>query len=415
MGCGILMKIKELNAEKVNYTESIFRQLSNEIKFILDESNMISYISDNVANILGFESNEMIGMNILKFIEPNEKFININVQSVNNMHVSFICRNGEKIHMELQMKYIKDNENCIERYGTMINISKYERIKNREEKLNIVLDNAKDIIYTFQIVPEPKFVYISPAIEKVLGYEVEKYYADYVHIFNTSHPEDVFILHKKMNNELDYSKPIVSRWIHKKGHCVWVEDYVTPTYDNEGNLIAFEGVCRDISERKALEDKLNYLTYHDSLTGLKNRTFYDMQIEELDIRINLPVGIIVCDLDNLKIVNDTMGHEKGDVMIKSASELLAKLINDNMSISRIGGDEFVVLVRKIDELGIIELCKKIELLIGNYNKENKEFPIEISIGHAFCENSVGNMNNIFKIADKNMYANKLNKRRVKYV
>lgn len=407
------MKMRETNEKQVNDAELVFKKLSKEIKFILDENNLFIYISDNVANILGFEPDEMIGANILKFVECKKIVFLFNVQNIANSDVLFVHKNGSKINMELQMKCIENDKHNIKKYGTMINTSKYKEIEKREKNLKIVLEGAKDIIYRFEVMPEPKFVYISPAIEEIFGYEREVYYGNYTHIFDTSHPEDVPILHKKMNNQLDYSKPIESRWIHKNGNCVCIEDYVTPVYDRVGNLIAFEGICRDVSRRKALEEKLNYLTYHDSLTGLKNRTFYDTQFEELDTKINLPVGVIVCDLDNLKIMNDTRGHEKGDEMIKTTSEILSKLINENTFISRIGGDEFVVLIKETHECGIEKLSKNIELLIENHNGENKESPIEISIGHAFCENSLGSMAKVFKTADKNMYANKLYKRRVK--
>lgn len=394
--------------------ELTFREVSKEIKFILDENNVISYISDNSWNILGFEPYEMIGYCIFDFIGSKDSFLYYNEQDINNKEAYFVHKNGNKIFVEVQIKTIMDSKNkYVEKYGTMIDITKYADIKSREETLKVVLDNAKDIIYTFQVAPEPKFIYMSSATEQVFGYKVKKYYEDYVHIFNTSHPDDVPILYKKMNNELDYSKPIVSRWIHKNGHCVWIEDFVRPTYDSEGNLIAFEGVCRDISERKALEEKLYYLTYYDSLTGVKNRTFYDKQIEELNTINNIPIGVIVCDLDNLKIINDSIGHDKGDEVIKTTGSLLKSIENEHISISRIGGDEFVVLVNNTDEIEVMELCNEIESLINNHNKEFNEWPIEMSIGHAFTKNSFENMSTIFKIADKNMYENKLHKKGVK--
>lgn len=332
----------------------IWNSLKKEITFELDSYNLIIDISNNVKNIFGFLPKDMIGRSIFDFIKV-------------------------------------------------------------DKSLKILLENAKDIIYTFQIMPEPKFVYISPVIEEIFGYNRQEYYDDYTHVFKTSHPDDVEILYKKMNNELDYSKPIISRWIHKDGYTVWIEDHVTPIYDNEGNFIAFDGICRDISERKVLEEKLNYLTYHDSLTGLKNRTFYDKQVEELNTISNLPVGIIVCDLDNLKKINDNIGHDNGDKIIKTASNVLLSIESEDVSISRIGGDEFAIIIKKADELKTIELCKKIKLLIKNYNLDNKEWPIKISIGHAFTDNSVGNMSRIFKEADKRMYVNKTYKKHNEYI
>ncbi|KZL92487.1 sensor domain-containing diguanylate cyclase [Clostridium magnum] len=394
--------------KKSVHRNSIFDSIKKEITFELDSSNLIIDISHNVINILGFLSDEMIGRNIFDFIEVKESYFNLNF--LDNIDMFFIHKNRGLVYMELQIKVIEDDRGKILRkYGSMIDISKYKEIERRKEHFKVVLESAKDIIYRFEIIPEPKFVYISSAVEEVFGYEVEEYYKNYMHVFNTSHPDDISILYKKMNNELDYSKPIESRWIHKSGNCVWIEDYVTPVYDNSGKLIAFEGVCRDISYRKALEENLSYLTYHDSLTGLKNRAFYDKQIEELNTLSNLPVGVIVCDLDNLKVINDTMGHNKGDSIIKSVSDLLLGIENNHIFISRIGGDEFVILVKNTSEFEIEELGRNINLLIKKHNSKNRECPIQLSIGYAFADRSVGKMEEIFKIADKNMYANKLHK------
>lgn len=401
------MKEKSLIKEQINFYNYFFNDLRKEILFKLDSNNIFSYICENVTNILGFSSDEVIGKSIFDFIENQESYFDHDFEVLNNQDILFKHKNGNKIYMELQIKVIEDDSSA---YGSMIDISRYKDMEYKEQKLKIVLENARDIIYRFQILPETKFVYVSPVIEQMFKYKAQKYYDNYKYIFKVSHPDDVHILIKKINGEVDYSKPIESRWIHKDGHYFWMEDYITPTYDSDGNLIAFEGVCRDISKRKALEEKLNYLTYHDSLTGLKNRTFYDNQIKELSTVKNLPVGVIVYDLDNLKIINDTMGHDKGDEMIKSVSYLLLHVKNDNISISRIGGDEFVVLIKNTSEFQVKEICRNINLLIENYNLNNRDYPIKLSSGYAFTENSVERMDEIFKIADRYMYNNKFNKR-----
>lgn len=384
----------------------IMDSIKKEIIFELDSDNLIIDISYNVVNILGFLPDEMIGRSIFDFIAVEE--IDFNIKTIDNIDMLFMHKNGNLVFMELQMKIVEDDSGKIlSKYGSMIDISKYKEIEQREEHLKVVLESAKDIIYRFEIKPEPKFVYISSAAEEVFGYEVKKYYEDYTIVFKTSHPDDVPILYDKMKNKLDYSKPIESRWIHKNGNCVSIEDYVTPVYDKRGNLIAFEGVCRDVSDRKELEEKLNYLTYHDSLTGLKNRTFYDKQIKQLNTIDDMQIGIIICDLDNLKIINDTNGHDKGDSIIKEVSNLLSKVENDYISVSRIGGDEFAILVKNASEFKIKEFCQNINILIKNYNFNNLDYPIQLSFGYAYTEKSIGNMDKVFKMADKNMYANKL--------
>lgn len=143
------MKKKTLYKEQVDETEIIFRKLSKEIKFILDENNKISYISDNVSDILGFESSKMVGSDIFDFIESKENLLYCGFTNADNTEVCFIHENGSKIYMELQVKTVYCAKNkCSKKYGTMINISKYSDIINREGNLKVVFDNAKDIIYT---------------------------------------------------------------------------------------------------------------------------------------------------------------------------------------------------------------------------------------------------------------------------
>jgi len=401
--------MKYLQKKSVN-SNAVLNSIKKEITFELDASNTIINISPNTINVLGFSNDEMIRRSISEFISTEKSSYRFESKIPNSIEIPFINKQGSIIYMEVQMKSIEDNKGkVLNKYGSMIDISKYKNIEHCEQKLKTLLENTRDIIYHLEIVPEPKFVYISPSYEEVLGHEVQKNYEDYMYVFNTAHPDDVALLTKKLNNELDYSKPIESRWIHKNGSCIWMEDYVTPTYDSNANIIAFDGVCRDISERKALEKKLYYLTFHDSLTDLRNRTFYDKQIEELNIQHNLPVGIIICDLDNLKIINDTMGHDNGDSILVSVSNLLLGIKNKDISIYRIGGDEFVILAKNSSELEIEELYQNINLLIKNYNSNDIKFPIQLSMGYAFEQESIGKMCAIFQKADKIMYTNKMNK------
>jgi PAS domain S-box-containing protein len=165
-----------LGKKKLVYKNLIWESVKKEITFELDSSNSIIDISHNVVNILGFSYDEMIGRRIIDFIKDDGTYSNFNLKFVDNIDISFTHKNGSLVYMELQIKIIEDDcGKILRKYGSMIDISRYKEIEQREEKLRTVLESAKDIIYRFEIVPEPKFVYISPAIEEVFGYEVQKY------------------------------------------------------------------------------------------------------------------------------------------------------------------------------------------------------------------------------------------------
>ena len=125
----------------------------------------------------------------------------------------------------------------------------------------------------------------------------------------------------------------------------------------------------------------------------------------MDNEVDLPVGIIICDIDNLKITNDNYGHNAGDILIKNAANLLSKLVTDDMFIARIGGDEFAILVKNTSKYAMEKLCSDIKGVVNKYNLVN-ECEVKISIGYAFSEKSIGQMELLINIADKRMYGEK---------
>ena len=121
-----------------------------------------------------------------------------------------------------------------------------------------------------------------------------------------------------------------------------------PCYDADGEFAGYHGVSRDITERRLAEDSIRHLATHDTLTGLPNRTLF---IEELGRsmrdarRDGLQLALLFVDLDHFKIINDTLGHDAGDLLLAQMSTSLRECLRPHDLVARLGGDEFVVLVR----------------------------------------------------------------------
>jgi len=130
----------------------------------------------------------------------------------------------------------------------------------------------------------------------------------------------------------------------------------------------------------------------------------------LDKDIDIPIGLIICDLDNLKAINDTLGHEAGDRLIKLTSELIKKTINENVIVARIGGDEFAIVLKGIEFKEVELLVENIKKSIQEYNSKNPEIPIQMSIGFEYSNTSKGHMEEIMRKADFNMYKDKESKK-----
>jgi PAS domain S-box-containing protein/putative nucleotidyltransferase with HDIG domain len=126
-------------------------------------------------------------------------------------------------------------------------------LRESEARFRRLAENAPDIIFRYRLKPTPGFEYVSPAVTRISGYTPEEHYADPDLIRKIVHPEDQPALEALGQGEGLFEKPRESRWIHKDGHTVWTEQTNVPIRDEAGNIVAIEGIVRDITERKRLE------------------------------------------------------------------------------------------------------------------------------------------------------------------
>ncbi|MDD5065627.1 MAG: PAS domain S-box protein [bacterium] len=165
------------------------------------------------------------------------------------------------------------------------------------------------------------------------------------------------------------------------------------------------------NERKKAEEQLRFISLHDPLTGLFNRAYFEEQLKGLYEAGNEDaIGIIVCDIDGLKIINDTLGHDKGDMLLLGVKRVLRNSIRPDDIPARVGGDEFAVLLNRTSKEEVENICHRIRDEVGLYNKEKLELPLSLSVGYAISLVSGKDMVELFKEADNNMYREKLHHR-----
>ena len=157
--------------------------------------------------------------------------------------------------------------------------------------------------------------------------------------------------------------------------------------------------------RKEYEEKIKFLSFHDKLTGLYNRAYFEEELKKLNNERNLPLSIIIGDINNLKIVNDTFGHQHGDQLLFRVAEVLKSCFRKSDVISRWGGDEFSIILPHTTKEKGIEIIKRIKRECQR--KSTLTIPLNISFGIATKENITENINDVVREAEGRMYRYKL--------
>jgi len=193
---------------------------------------------------------------------------------------------------------------------------------------------------------------------------------------------------------------------HKKKDGSVFPTEISATYLNWNNRSAILVVSKDITERLIAENKLIYLSYHDQLTGLYNRRFFEEELIRLDTKRNLPISIAMGDVNGLKLVNDSFGHQKGDQLLKSVAYAMQKACREDDIIARLGGDEFAVILPNTSDADAEKVVLRIMELASEERVEGLN--ISISFGHQTKNDENENINSIIRETEERMYRHKLN-------
>ena len=270
------------------------------------------------------------------------------------------------------------------------------------------LEKMNDIFYCCDINPQFKYHFLTPSINKYFGKYTKKAHLQNPElIFDMVHPDDRHLLEAKKKGYLDFSKPIFYRFLNENGEYTLFEDVSTPIYEN-GQLKGVIGVFRVATENMDTICQLEQKLRMDGMTSTYNREYFKETMDILNNVRDIPVGLAVVDLDNLKQINDQNGHQAGDDYIMDAANLLKKFATNQIFVVRYGGDEFVVLFLNAN-IDMIENYFNQVLAEKAILNKTRKVALNFSIGYAYSESSVGKMNELFAEADQQMYVTKFKK------
>ncbi len=189
-----------------------------------------------------------------------------------------------------------------------------------------------------------------------------------------------------------------------------VQSYTNPNLYSESDIKLMEFVSSQVAtaiERKSSEEKIKHLSFHDALTGLYNRAYFEEELERYNFPRYYPLSIVMLDVNGLKVINDTFGHQEGDKLLQHLSQTLTSVSRQGDILARIGGDEFAILLPSTTSEETHEFCERIKKACQQDNIKPIYLRLNISLGHTTQEGEYKDINSLLRAADRNMYQDKL--------
>nr|WP_255722299.1 EAL domain-containing protein [Ectothiorhodospira lacustris] len=285
-------------------------------------------------------------------------------------------------------------------------------LRRSEEKYRFLVENSYDIIYLFS--PDGHIRFVSPSWKTLMGHDPEsvlgRHFSEFVH------PEDLHICRQTFADVMHHGhhvQDIEYRVQHSDGSWRWHSSSALPSRDEAGQITGFQGIARDITARKQAEDEIRTLAFYDPLTQLPNRRLLTERLEasvDLCRHENHHGALLFIDLDNFKILNDTLGHDQGDRLLTQAARRISGCVHKADTVARLGGDEFVVMLHRLSheaqeatQQAEIVADKILAALNHPYLLGSQEHHSTASVGITLFHREPVSVDELMKRADLAMY------------
>jgi diguanylate cyclase (GGDEF)-like protein/PAS domain S-box-containing protein len=246
--------------------------------------------------------------------------------------------------------------------GLMLDVTELIRtqaeLHEAKSKYGALVEQIPAIVYVDVADENMSTTYVSPQIEAILGYDPQEYIEDPQLWENILHPDDREEAKATYLRGRESGGPFVFeyRLLARDGRTVWFRDSAIVLTDGHGQAEYIQGVMLDITDGKLAEERIAFLAYHDKITGLPNRTMFD-ELLGLALarakRHNLGVVVVTVDLDDFKLVNDSLGHEAGNALLVQVAQRLSDATRETDLVARPGGDEFLLLLADLDQTPVV--------------------------------------------------------------
>ncbi|MDH5190167.1 MAG: EAL domain-containing protein [Gammaproteobacteria bacterium] len=371
--------------------------------------------SDHIFRIFGFEPGEFQPTyeRFIQCVHPEDReLVASKVENALEDHKDYevehriiLPDNSVRIVYEIGKTYLEDGE-PVRMIGTVQDITIRQEMTSKMSMLSSALEQSADIV----LITDNRGIieYVNPAFESITGFSREDAIGHTAALLNSGKMDKEF--YKRLWGTISSGKVFTDIFANKTkdGTIFYEEKTITPLKDARGNIINYISTGKDISERIETQERLRHMAHHDALTGLPNRTLLMDRLEQATSRArwhNRIVGVMFLDLDRFKTINDTLGHDVGDTLLKEISSRLLQCVRDGDTVARLGGDEFAIILNDMaSEEDVSPFAQKIiQELNTPFLIHEHELFITTSIGICVYPEDGEDAKILLKKADTAMY------------
>lgn len=406
--------------------EKEYRSIIDNIQdgyFEIDLAGTYIYVNAAFCYLYGYAREEIVGMNYRELTDEDNArkafraFNQIFQTGLAGILIDYeaIRKDGSWRQVEIAASLMSDDSGeAIGFRGTARDVTERrqieERLRRSEERYRAIIENIEDAC--FEVDLKGRFTFVNDSLCSNLGYTRDEIIGlDQRFYSEEDTVKELFLLFNKVYQTGEPVKAYSFELSRKDGSKGFCEISVSLIRDKEGQAVGFRGIARDVTERKKQEEQIRFLATHDVLTGLPNRSmFREILQQNIDFayRYKQQFAVLFVDLDGFKIVNDTFGHETGDLVLIECATRLRQALRASDFIARLGGDEFVILVRNVTNVkNLTTLVNKVLATIREPLELNgKTYSLSASIGVSIYPQDGHDKQSLTKAADLAMYAAK---------
>ena len=370
-----------------------------------------------LTGMFGYALEELVGRSALEFVAPEHRDLAGNKIASGDeepYEIVGIRKDGKRLDLEVRGRAFsyrgRDVRVTAVRDVTARKASE-RRLAEAEKRYRTLVERIPAVTFVDRFKGAERSVYVSPQVEEMFGYSPEEWMAGRLWR-ERLHPEDRGrILASDERFEVD-GEPVDQeyRLLAKDGSTVWVREETVLVRDEGGEPQFVQGIMSDVTQKKRSEERLHHLAFHDVLTGLPNRRLLVDRLGHALERTRRRrkqnrVAVLFIDLDGFKVVNDSLGHDVGDLLLTVVAQRLGRCLRPEDTLARFGGDEFVVLLEDIDDAA--EAVRVAERIIEEFREpfvmEERQLYVAASIGVSLGHARTHGPRRLIREADTAMY------------